>query len=194
MSRCGLETTILCSIAIAFAHVGSAFGQGFFDERPIQVPQLGGGEACPVSVGSRATVPLQQHIFGAGGVWFGSGPVYFFLAWKASSDDDATFALEFVPYERNAYRAKTPWVSVPSYLGPILVRGRALDASSRALRFAANGSEPTDRLQLQAPRAPGASLWSFWPSSMWVPGPGCYGVQIDTLSGSDIVVFEAIYP
>jgi hypothetical protein len=191
MSRGSLVATVLCTIGIAFAHVGTALGQAVLDERPMQLPRLAEGKACPVSGGSRTAVPAEQHIFGAGGVWFGSGPVYFFLAWKATSDDDATFALEPVPYEGNAYRAKTPWVSAPSYLGPILARGHALDTSSRALRFAANGSEPTDRLQLQAPCAPGASLWSFWPSSTWVPGPGCYGLQIDTLLGSDVIVFEA---
>jgi len=42
-----------------------------------------------------------------------------------------------------------------------------------------------------ASNAPHATLWSFWPSWMWVPGPGCYGVQLDTLSGTDVVVFQA---
>ena len=194
MCRCNPVTMAFCTLAIALAHAGAALAQGALNERPIQVPRLAEGEACPVSVGSRTTVPSQRHIFGARGVWFGSGPVYFSLAWKASSDNDATFGLQPVPYERNAYQAKTPWVSVPSYSGPVLVRGHALDTSGRVLRFAANGSQPTDRLELQAPRAPGASLWSFWASAMWVPAPGCYGLQIDTLSGSDIVVFEATYP
>jgi hypothetical protein len=191
MSRSRSVTSVVCTIAVALMQAGTALGQDDLDERPLQLPSLGDREACPISAGSRTTVPVQQHIFGAAGLWLGSGPAYFLLAWKASPDDDATFALEPVPYEHNAYRAKTPWVSVPSYLGPVLVRGHALDTSGRALRFAWNGSEPTDQLRLQAPRAPGASLWSFWPAGMWVPGPGCYGVQIDTLVGSDIVVFEA---
>jgi hypothetical protein len=82
-------------------------------------------------------------------------------------------------------------VSVPSYAGPIRVRGRALDASARVLRFAVNGPTTNDRLDLQARPAASPTSWSFWPTSMWVPGPGCYGVQIDTLAGTDIVIFEA---
>lgn len=161
------------------------------EERPVALPVIEPGDSCPTSVGHRGTVPIQRHIFG-GALWFGEGPVYFALAWKDSPGDDATFALEPVPREGNAHRAKTPWVSVPSYSGPIFIRGRALDASGRTLRFDATGSGPQSRLELAAPHAPEPSLWSFWPSSMWVPGRGCYGVQIDTLDATDIVIFEAL--
>ena len=34
------------------------------------------------------------------------------------------------------------------------------------------------------------AMWGFWPTSMILPGPGCYAIQIDTESKSDIVVFE----
>jgi hypothetical protein len=36
-----------------------------------------------------------------------------------------------------------------------------------------------------------APLWSFWPSEMWLYGPVCYAVQIDTQSSTDTVVFRA---
>ncbi len=160
------------------------------DKRPEILPRLGEKEACPISFGTRSTVPLQSHIFG-GALWFGAGPVYFALAWKASPGDGATFALEPVPIDRGARRAKTPWVSSPSFSGPVLIRGHALHPNGTALRFDATGSGPTSRLRLMAPNAPSPELWSFWPSSMWVPGPGCYGVQIDTLGGTDTVIFEA---
>ena len=158
--------------------------------RPMSLPTLAPGESCPVTTGSLGTVPRQRHIFG-GALWFGAGPVYFALAWKDSPGDDATFALEPVPREGDAHRAKTPWVASPSYSGPILVRGSAIDAGRRVLRFDATGEGPRNTLELKAPRAPLPSLWSFWPSAMWIPGPGCYGVQIDTLEATDVVVFEA---
>lgn len=161
------------------------------DLRPLQLPVLGAGQPCPVSVGTRGTVPNQPHIFW-GPLWFGDGPVYLALAWKESPDDAAAFSLARVPVENGAHRAKTPWVSVPSYSGPILIRGRALGANSKALLFSASGSDPQERLKIQAPNAPSPSLWSFWPSSMWVPGAECYGIQIDTLSRTEIVIFEAI--
>jgi hypothetical protein len=159
-------------------------------QRPLKLPSSPSDDPCPITVGSRETVPNQKHIFG-GSLWFGTGPVYFALAWKATDDDDATFGLDRVPVQDGARRAKTPWVSVPSYSGPILIRGRALDASARELRFSKSPRGPSDSLHLEAPQAPSAGLWSFWPTSMWVPGPGCYGLQIDTLAGTEIVVFRA---
>jgi hypothetical protein len=186
-------TIIAWLVAIAFLRSSIVVAQSAEEtlkQRPVNLPTLEPGDSCPITTGSRGTVPIQRHIFG-GALWFGKGPVYFALAWKASPGDDATFALEPVPREGNAHRAKTPWVAVPSYSGPILIRGLALDASRRALLFDATGAGPRNGLELQAPQAPAPSLWSFWASSMWVPGPGCYGVQIDTLGATDVVVFEA---
>lgn len=162
-------------------------------DRPLRLPALGVGQACPVSVGTRNEVPAQSHIFGAvsGQLWFGSGPVYFAWMWRKSAGDSATFNLDRVPIENGARRAKTPWVSVPSYSGPIVIRGRALGPDGKAIRFGGSNTGPNDRLRLQAPNEP-SPLWSFWPSSILVPGPGCYGLQIDTLSATDILVFEAI--
>jgi len=188
-----LFTVIACFVAGAFLCPSSTAAQALeetFEQRPVNLPTLRPGDACPITIGHRGTVPIQRHIFG-GALWFGGGPVYFALAWKASPGDDATFALEPVPREGNAHRAKTPWVAAPSYSGPVLIRGLALDASGRALHFDATGAGARSSLELAAPRAPAPSLWSFWPSSMWVPGPGCYGVQIDTLVATDVVVFEA---
>jgi hypothetical protein len=187
-------SAIACLLAIAASHASPIIAQsvdGNVLERPVTLPVLKSGDSCPITVGKRGAVPRQRHVFG-GDLWFGEGPVRFGLAWKASDDDEATFALERVPVEGDAHRAKTPWIAVPSYAGPILVRGRALDGSSRVLRFDATGGGPRERLELAAPRAPDPSLWSFWPSSMWVPGQGCYGVQIDTLRASEVVVFEAL--
>jgi hypothetical protein len=160
------------------------------DQRSLNLPVVPVGQRCPVSVGTRGTVPSQRHIFW-NPLWFGDGPVYFSLTWKESTDDAAAFSLARVPFEDGAYRAKTPWVSVPSHSGPIVIRGRALSADSRPLMFRVESVGPQDSVTIQAPHAPSASLWSFWASSMWVPGPGCYGIQIDTSSRTEIVIFEA---
>ena len=34
--------------------------------------------------------------------------------------------------------------------------------------------------------------WSFWPASTWIPGPGCYGIQLDTPQRSSAIIFEAL--
>ena len=162
------------------------------NQRVLALPVLRPDEDCPVSKGSKEAVPEERYIFGAGGLWFGRGPVYFGLSWHDDQGDDATFSLDPVPYQNNAYSAKTPWVSTPRYAGPILVRGRQLDvAEATNLRFSHEGFGPSEALQLDAQGGPGADRWGFWPSSMLVPGPGCYGVQIDTLAGTDLVVFTA---
>jgi hypothetical protein len=169
------------------AHAG---GNGSELQKALSLPIVREHEACPVNVGSRDRVPSERHIFGAGGVWFGAGPVYFALSWKEPAERSAKFSLSQVPRDENGYRAKTPWVRQPSYSGPVLIRGRALDMSQKALKFAVDDSGPGTDLFLR-PRSAMQPLWTFWASSMWVPGPGCYGVQIDTLLGSEIVVFEA---
>jgi hypothetical protein len=161
------------------------------DQRPLKLPVVRSGERCPTTAGSRDTVPRRAEVF-AGSCWFGRDPVSVALAWKDSLDDQATFSLAPVPRDGDARRAKTMWASEPAYSGPILIRGHALDSEERALEFRAAGEGRGRNLHLLAPNGRTETLWwSFWPSSMWVPGPGCYGVQLDTLSGTAIVVFQA---
>ena len=182
--------TLLAIVSMAAVLFFPAQGSDLPD-RPLALPALSRGAACPASLGTRAAVPRQKHIFG-GDLWFGRGPVRVGLAWKPNdSDDTATFSLMPVPVVDGMHRAKTPWIGAPAYAGPIVVRGHALDDPRKAVLFTYNGTNPTMRLQVQAPRAPSPELWSFWPSSMWIPGPGCYGLQIDTPAATDVVVFEA---
>ena len=161
-------------------------------QRSLTLPMIRARDRCPVTRGSRESVPREPYIFCAGCLWFGRGPVYFAWAWsfQVNNVDDAMFSLEGVPHENSDYRAKTPWVSKPDYSGPILIRGRRLDGKG-TLRFHVAGPKPEEDLKLNAPSRTDPTRWSFWPSSMYVPGPGCYGVQVDTLRGTDIVIFSA---
>ena len=172
-----------------------AFSQ--LKNRPLNFPALSAGERCPISHGSRDTVPRADYIFCAGCYWFGKGPVFFALSWSDQSTDLARFSLNKVPYEQRTYRAKTPWVSKPEYYGPILIRGRLLggDATEK-LRFSLGGNRLTDAFQLEAPAKERAdsSHWSFWPTSMFLPRAGCYGIQIDTSDATDVIIFEATGP
>jgi hypothetical protein len=190
LSRSAIAILVL---ALSPTHEGQIVAQptALLDLRPVKLPVVRSRERCPTTVGSRDAVPRQAHIFGSGSFWFGHGPVFVSLAWKDSLDDKATFSLARVPRDGDAHRAKTPWVSEPSYSGPVLIRGHSLDAEERALEFDASGRGRSRSLYLMAPNAPTATLWSFWPTSMWIPGAGCYGVQLDTLSGTDIVICHA---
>jgi hypothetical protein len=164
--------------------------QARLDQRPLNLPVLRTGGRCPISKGSPQTVPHVPYIFCSACVWFGQGPAYFALTFHDMHSEDATLTLETMPHEDGAYRAKTPWVSKPDYSGPILIRGRQLDAKG-VLRFRAESPTPDEQLQLDAGPGPNPTHWSFWPTSMYLPGPGCYGLQIDTLQGTDVVVFSA---
>jgi len=161
--------------------------------RPLNLPTVSSGERCPVSHGSHDSVPRVDYIFCSGCFWYGKGPVFMALAWSDQSTDEARFRLDKIPYDEHAYRAKTPWVSKAEYAGPILIRGQLLNGSREKLRFS-GGEKLSDGLELQAParERDDASRWSFWPTSMFVPSAGCYGVQIDTPDTTEVIIFEAI--
>ena len=174
--------------------------------RPLALPALGDGQSCPVATGTRA-VPPSPRIFG-GPFWWGSGPAYVGLLW--TSGDQGRFSLARVPIENGMRRAKTAFVADPSYSGAIEVRGRSLRRDRRPLIFGQGGVPDGELMRLTAPhvlldagwvgstearqRNPPASdrEWSFWPASTWIPGPGCYGIQLDTPQRSSVIIFEAL--
>src|SRR5204862_7274241 len=67
------------------------------DQRSLNLPVVPIGQRCPVSVGTRGTVPSEPRIF-----WnplcFADGPVYFSLTSKESTDDAAAFSLARMPF------------------------------------------------------------------------------------------------
>ena len=81
--------------------------------------------------------------------------------------------------------------------GPILIRGRLLggDATEK-LRFSLGGDRLSDAFQLEARAKERAdsSRWLFWPTSMFVPHAGCYGIQIDTSDSTDVIILETTGP
>jgi hypothetical protein len=173
-----------------------------YEERPMRLPQLGSKAECPVSVGSNTVVSsTHSYIFGAGGYFFGNGPVYLALAWKPADRAEARFELvDRIPRLQEGYRLKTPWIMDPEYQGVALVRGARLGTaeSDRILFQGPLSIDPALVLRFQNPgtlvspeQLDAGGRWGFWPTSMVLPGPGCYALQVDTELGSDIVTFEA---
>jgi hypothetical protein len=83
-------------------------------------------------------------------------------------------------------------MSLPSYRGPVVVRGTRLDRKG-LLGF---GATPRPG-PLVAP--PGASMDGYagyrtWPDTAWVRHPGCYGWQVDGLGFSETIVVHAVLP
>jgi hypothetical protein len=158
-------------------------------QRPLKLPVLRANERCPVTTGWTWRHP--DYIFG-GIDWFGEGPVYVTFAWGRG--ERASFSLAPIPIVGGMRRAKTPWAAEPSYSGPVTIRGRSLDDDGRPLRFSEGMEEtPVEQLHIQAPnRAPYPGAYSWWPTSMFIPGSGCYGIQIDTTKATQVVIFEGL--
>ncbi len=154
--------------------------------RPLKLPMVKKGSACPVSKSSRETVPHVGYIFCSGCPFYGSGPAYFAPAWFDETTGHVLLSKR-MPHVQGRYGIKTAWVSKPDYSGPILARARRLDGDEE-VNFDVGGHEGRD-LQLSAPARDDSSKWSFWPSYIILSRPGCYGMQIDTTQGSDVVIF-----
>ena len=88
------RTAKLVLIALAASALGAndttarAQSTSTYEERPLKLPQINLETKCPVSVGKNDIVSsAHQYIFGAGGYFFGTGPVYFALSWKPVDRD-----------------------------------------------------------------------------------------------------------
>ena len=191
---------VLIHPSVSNKEIDSAFDRMKFDQlkqRPLKLPVLATNERCPVSHGSKTMVPPVEYIFCSGCFWYSKGPVFSAMTWSNQTDDEARFALsKKMPREGHFYLVKTPWVTPPDYSGPILIRGGRLNESAAGkLRFSVYG-QASDALELEAPTRERSdpSHWSFWPTYIFVPGPGCYGVQLDTTNATEVVVFEALTP
>jgi len=158
--------------------------------RPLHLPRLAPGSACPVSrVDPRFDWQRFQIVGGSG---IGRGPVYPGLG-------DSAGRLYTQADDQNGgpwARGKLFWYVRPSYRGRVLIRGRRLDGP-QSVEF--NG----DRLPLRELRIHQYETVSWTgqpagsrgvPSDARVLSSGCYGVQIDGTAFSRIVVFTITAP
>ena len=153
-------------------------------QRPLEIPRIAPGIACPVSSVARS-VPWRRFGIGSG---LGRGPAYPVLGGDTLElQPPATFQ------SLRWGGQKVFWFVLPRYRGPVLIRGRQLDGPHR-VRFQ-SGDVPPAELRV----APGQSAsWSGQPNgSRGVPSytrlraAGCYGYQIDGTSFSRVIVFRA---
>ena len=158
--------------------------------RPLHLPRLAPGAACPVSRIDRRVDWRRINIFGGSGI--GRGPVYPGLG----SSGGHLFAVPDEQFGGPWAGQKVFWYVKPSYRGRILIRGRRLDGP-QSLRF--NGGRLPSR-ELRIHRAETVS-WAGQPrgsrgvpSGVRVRASGCYGVQIDGTTFSRIVVFTVEAP
>jgi len=152
--------------------------------RPLHLPRVAPGTACPVSKVDTRVEWSRINIFGGTGI--GRGPVYPGLGGSSG----LLYATRDEQYGGPWFGTKVFWYVLPSYTGPVLIRGRRLDGP-QLMRFS-GGKLPAKELRIKVGET--VSWQGKPPSSRGVPSsvrvlePGCYGFQIDGKKFSRIVV------
>lgn len=151
--------------------------------RPLHFPHLRSGQKCPSTPGHAISTPDV-----ANSVALGQGPVEPSVA---GTDGLNGIADLISPTSRPPWLGlKTIWFSLPTYQGPFLVRAQRLDAPGP---IGLNDGPATKTLLVPAaPTAGDAPGYREQPAPIWVMTPGCYGLQIDGLTFSDIIVVQAV--
>lgn len=156
--------------------------------RPLHLPHIAHGASCPVSAVDHS-VPFVRRFGVANGI--GKGPAY--PIGLPGGELRLAPAKNF--QSKRWAGQKVLWFVLPSYIGPVLIRGARVDGPS-LVRFQRGNVPPK---QLWIPRGetqgqPGHPVpkgTRYLPSYTRVRGPGCYAYQIDGTTFSRIVVFRA---
>jgi hypothetical protein len=142
----------------------------------LRLPAVGDGQACPVSK------PSSSQPRGSA-VLLGSGPVTLSLA---ESDGSVFFESD------RGLAISVLWTANPAFSGTALVRGTRLDGAGQ-VHFG-DPFDPAGSLQLEPTNVIAASLGGRMLLSQLpirISGPGCYGLQIDTMGFSATVILQA---
>lgn len=175
------------ALVAALTSLQSASAAGPWRElhRPLDLPRVAPGQACPVSAVDQSVDWESANIFGGFGI--GPGPVYPGLP-------SARLRTGGEPREGGFFGGKVFWYSTPSYADRVLIRGSRLDGPG-PLRFT---GERWSELRMKRnvtvtwPGQPPGSRGK--PSGVLIRASGCYGVQIDGTTFSSTVVFRASTP
>jgi hypothetical protein len=154
--------------------------------RPLAIPNLPAGSACPVSTIHQA-IDFRSIGLAPG---LGPGPVYPIGLRNGTLSIGPPTAFN----SRHWGGQKALWFVHQSYQGPVLIRGRQLDGPYR-VRFDRGGTPPKEvRIASGETVAwvgqPDGSRGR--PSNTRVRTPGCYGYQVDGADFSRVIVFRAV--
>ena len=157
--------------------------------RPLRLPTLAAGEACPVTHPAPPDPPSPSgHPLSTGGPPSALGHAPVFPDARYFRGDRAQLWVRAETTHPGWYSAKVPWASRTGYLGWVLIRTGRLDGPGRArvgLRLA-DGTAISEALAVNV-----QADWQFWPGSTEVTAPGCYAYQVDGSSFTEIIVFRA---
>lgn len=146
--------------------------------RPLRLPKLRPGQACPVSGGTPITAGGPT---GIGGVAQGAGPVR-----PLVGNQRGVARLTSVTTHHGWMAAKSLWFSAPGYQGPYLVRVRRLDGTGPVGLI--DDPHRTSFLVQAGPTVDETDGYRERPGATWMKRPGCIGWQIDGLNFSHVIV------
>ncbi len=153
--------------------------------KPLDLPKLGPGDACPFSPAQ----PVSRDF----GPAAGTGSVF-----AAGLGRRAVLPFEYPPSKRSIFYGsgwggeKVLWIASPSYAGPVLIRGEQLNGSHLVGFSVGGGSAAYANLQFPPGKQQGDHGWRSWPSETRLQASGCYAYQVDGTSFSEVIVFRAI--
>ena len=178
-----VRLALLCVVAVLVVPAAAGGADGWNTlRRPLHLPTVAAGAACPVSKIDRRVAWSRLHIFGGFGI--GPGPVY------PGLPNGLLWATRDVQYGSRWFGEKVFWFVVPSYRGRVLIRGRRIDAPGRV---GFNGTrtpnaelriEPYDTVSWKGQPRGSRGV----PSGVRILEKGCFAFQIDGTSFSRIVV------
>jgi hypothetical protein len=152
----------------------------------MHLPHIVAGTRCPVSAPVRKVDPNESAAVGP-------GPIYAFSIWRRRT------VMPFVLpspalFGGSAWGGQIlKWIGAPSYHGPVLIRGSKLTGPG-GLGFG-DGTVPLAEIDVPGGRAGGVGMnpdgWRLWPGYARLRSPGCYGLQVDGTTFSEVIIFQA---
>jgi len=143
--------------------------------RPLRLPSLGPGRSCPATA---VAGPRMTPAHPVAAVTVGTGPVVPVLF---RADLDGRLDPSAVAY----------WDAPTPLGGPAIVRGHRLGAPRDRIRFM-NDRQELSPVHVLDPAAahPAGRQGRWWRATRLRAGAGCYGLQIDGPSFSEVLVVE----
>jgi hypothetical protein len=178
--------------AAALAATASSAGRGGSSlQRPLHLPRIAPGAPCPVSRPDRRIPFVRRYGVGVG---IGRGPAYP-IGLPAG-------VLQLAPttnFQSSVWAGqKVLWFVLPSYRGPVLIRGGRIDGPGR-VRFDRGDVPPLSMRVALHPTSGSPSKPVPPPGTRYrasytrLRGPGCYAYQIDGTTFSRVIVFRAVW-
>lgn len=191
-------TAISPRVATAITATAEARAWATLQRRSMHLPAVTPGMPCPVS-----SVSQVNYVDSIPAPVLGADPVY-----AAGGGPSAVIrfgdAHTFGTGQSSWGGQKVLWVIHSTYPGPVLIRGRRIDGPGD-MRF--NGGLDQQFYQGDLTTAPllvslrlgggpdydfGTS-WAKWPSFTRIQTAGCYAYQVDGLTFSEAMVFQAVF-